>query len=81
MGWSTSTSCPNPFLFGHNLPGVFFAEDRKALDILCARNDVDKTKIGCAAYRAACERFSWADWIPNHLCGLRWLHDHGLIFS
>jgi len=36
------------FCSGTTWPGVFFAEDRKALDILCARNDVDKTKIGCA---------------------------------
>lgn len=33
---------------GTTWPGVFFAEDRKALDILCARNDVDANKIGCA---------------------------------
>jgi Skp family chaperone for outer membrane proteins len=26
---------------------VFFAEDRKALDILCARKDVDANRIGC----------------------------------
>ncbi|MEJ7682351.1 MAG: hypothetical protein WKG06_31775 [Segetibacter sp.] len=28
-------------------PAVFFAEDRKALDILCAREDVDANRIGC----------------------------------
>ena len=32
---------------GTTWPGVFFAEDRKALDILCARKDVDAARIGC----------------------------------
>jgi dienelactone hydrolase len=35
------------FCAGTTWPGVFFAEDRKALDILCAREDVDPTRIGC----------------------------------
>ena len=35
------------FSAGTTWPGVFFAEDRKALDILCARDDVDATRIGC----------------------------------
>ncbi|MFT3704099.1 MAG: hypothetical protein QM802_17155 [Agriterribacter sp.] len=35
------------FSAGTTWPAVFFAEDRKALDILCARNDVDANKIGC----------------------------------
>lgn len=35
------------FCAGTTWPGVFFAEDRKALDILCAREDVDATRIGC----------------------------------
>lgn len=35
------------FCAGTTWPGVFFAEDRKALDILCAREDVDKDRIGC----------------------------------
>ncbi|HEX4849241.1 MAG TPA: hypothetical protein VFV08_00475, partial [Puia sp.] len=36
------------FSAGTTWPGVFFAEDQKALDILCARNDVDPTRVGCA---------------------------------
>ncbi|QHT71113.1 hypothetical protein GXP67_32895 [Rhodocytophaga rosea] len=32
---------------GTTWPGVFFAEDRKALDILCARTDVDASRVGC----------------------------------
>jgi dienelactone hydrolase len=32
---------------GTTWPGVFFAEDQKALDILCAREDVDANRIGC----------------------------------
>jgi dienelactone hydrolase len=35
------------FSAGTTWPGVFFAEDRIALDILSARKDVDATKIGC----------------------------------
>ncbi len=36
------------FSAGLTWPGVFLAEDRKALDILCDRKDVDAKKIGCA---------------------------------
>ncbi len=36
------------FCAGTTWPGVFFAEDKKALDILCARKDVDANRIGCA---------------------------------
>jgi dienelactone hydrolase len=35
------------FCAGTTWPGVFFAEDRTALDILCSRKDVDKNKVGC----------------------------------
>ena len=35
------------FSAGTTWPGVFFAEDRMALDILCARKDVDAERIGC----------------------------------
>jgi len=35
------------FCAGTTWPGVFFAEDNKALDILCARSDVDPSRIGC----------------------------------
>jgi dienelactone hydrolase len=35
------------FCAGTTWPGVFFAEDQKALDILCARSDVDPTRVGC----------------------------------
>ena len=35
------------FSAGTTWPAVFFAEDRKALDILSAREDVDPTRIGC----------------------------------
>lgn len=36
------------FSAGLTWPGVFLAEDIKALDILSAREDVDKERIGCA---------------------------------
>jgi dienelactone hydrolase len=35
------------FCAGTTWPGVFLAEDRKALDILCLRKDVDALRIGC----------------------------------
>jgi dienelactone hydrolase len=35
------------FSAGTTWPGVFYAEDKKALDVLCARPDVDATRIGC----------------------------------
>jgi dienelactone hydrolase len=35
------------FSAGTTWPGVFFAEDKKALDILCNRPDVDANNIGC----------------------------------
>jgi dienelactone hydrolase len=35
------------FCSGTTWPAVFFAEDQKALDILCARKDVDASRIGC----------------------------------
>ncbi|MEP7317629.1 MAG: hypothetical protein ABI921_02780 [Panacibacter sp.] len=36
------------FCAGTTWPAVFFAEDRIALDVLCARKDVDTGRIGCA---------------------------------
>ena len=35
------------FSAGTTWPGVFLAEDLKALDVLCSREDVDKENIGC----------------------------------
>ena len=35
------------FCAGTTWPGVFLAEDQRALDVLCARKDVDATRIGC----------------------------------
>lgn len=36
------------FSAGTTWPGVFSAEDQRALDVLCARPDVDAARIGCA---------------------------------
>lgn len=36
------------FCGGTTWPGVTLAEDQKALDVLCARDDVDADQIGCA---------------------------------
>jgi dienelactone hydrolase len=35
------------FSAGTTWPGVFVAEDKIALDVLCARQDVDSSRIGC----------------------------------
>ena len=42
------TMAKSLFCAGTTWPAVFFAEDKKALDVLCARHDVDVTRIGCA---------------------------------
>jgi dienelactone hydrolase len=36
------------FSAGITWPGLFFAEDRKALDVLCSLHDVDTKRVGCA---------------------------------
>jgi hypothetical protein len=36
------------FCAGTTWPGVFLAEDQRALDVLCAREDVDASRVGCA---------------------------------
>jgi dienelactone hydrolase len=36
------------FSAGTTWPGVFSAEDQRALDVLCARDDVDADRVGCA---------------------------------
>jgi dienelactone hydrolase len=41
------TMAKSLFSAGTTWPGVFFAEDQKALDILCSRKDVDVERIGC----------------------------------
>ena len=35
------------FCAGTTWPGVFLSEDRVGLDVLCARPDVDPTRVGC----------------------------------
>lgn len=35
------------FAAGTSWPGVALAEDRRALDVLCARDEVDESRIGC----------------------------------
>jgi dienelactone hydrolase len=42
------TMAKSLFCAGTTWPGVFFAEDQKALDVLCARKDVNPDQIGCA---------------------------------
>jgi len=35
------------FCAGTTWPGVYLSEDRRALDVLCARPDVDPSRVGC----------------------------------
>ena len=51
------------FSAGTTWPGVFFAEDQKALDVLCSRDDVDVSRIGCGGLSGrgiADSIFGWA---------------------
>jgi dienelactone hydrolase len=36
------------FCAGTTWPGIFAAEDQRALDYLCSRGDVDRQRVGCA---------------------------------
>ena len=36
------------FCAGTTWPGVFLAEDQRALDVLCARDEVDAERVGCS---------------------------------
>lgn len=36
------------FCAGTTWPGIFIAEDQRALDYLCSREDVEATRVGCA---------------------------------
>lgn len=42
-----STMAKSLFSAGTSWPGVFLAEDQAAVDVLCAREDVDETRVGC----------------------------------
>lgn len=46
-GQHESIMAKSLFCAGTTWPAVFFAEDKKALDILCARADVDEKHVGC----------------------------------
>ncbi len=43
-----STMAKSLFAAGTTWPGVFLAEDQRALDVLCDREEVDDSHIGCA---------------------------------
>ncbi len=48
--WANSheqTMSRSLFSAGTTWTGAFFAEDKKALDVLCAREDVDNERVGC----------------------------------
>lgn len=46
-GQHESIMAKSLFSAGTSWPAVFLAEDQMALEILCSREDVDKSKIGC----------------------------------
>ena len=46
-GQHEHTMAKSLFCAGTTWPAVFFIEDQKALDILCARDDVDTERVGC----------------------------------
>lgn len=45
--WHESIMAKSLFCAGTTWPGVWLAEDLAAVDVLCARSDVDETRIGC----------------------------------
>jgi len=46
-GGHESIMAKSLFCAGTTWPGVFLAEDQRALDVLCAREDVDAERVGC----------------------------------
>ncbi|MDA0748047.1 MAG: hypothetical protein O2954_16110 [bacterium] len=46
-GGHESVMAKSLFCAGTTWPGVFLAEDQRALDVLCARPDVDAQQVGC----------------------------------
>jgi dienelactone hydrolase len=46
-GGHESIMAKSLFCAGTTWPGVFLAEDQRALDVLCAREDVDAQRVGC----------------------------------
>ncbi|MEZ4775292.1 MAG: hypothetical protein R3D00_19055 [Bacteroidia bacterium] len=48
------------FCAGTTWPGVFLAEDQRALDVLCAREDVDSENIGCGGLSGGGMRTAFA---------------------
>jgi len=47
------------FCAGTTWPGVFLAEDQRALDVLCARDDVDLSASAARVIGGGCAPFSW----------------------
>lgn len=46
-GQHESIMAKSLFCAGTTWPGTFLAEDQRALDVLCAREDVDSSRVGC----------------------------------
>ena len=66
------------FSAGTTWPGVFFAEDRKALDIICAREDVDPGRIGCGGLirRGNADGFRGRTRSTDKMCRVCGIHDN-----
>jgi dienelactone hydrolase len=55
------------FCAGTTWPGVFLAEDLKALDVLCSRKDVDSERIGCAGLSGGGMRTVFTGGLDNRI--------------
>jgi len=69
-GWAgehESVMAKSLFCAGTTWPGVFFAEDRVALDILCSREDVDAGRVGCGGLSGGGMRTVFAAGLDHRL--------------
>jgi len=55
------------FSAGTTWPGVYVAEDRKALDVLCARPDVDAGRVGCGGLSGGGMRTTYLGGIDDRI--------------
>ena len=55
------------FCAGTTWPGVFVAEDRRALDYLCSRSDVDPGRVGCAGLSGGGLRTSYLGGLDDRI--------------
>lgn len=56
------------FCAGTTWPGVFLAEDQRALDVLCARPEVDTARVGCCGLSGGGLRTGFLGGLDPRLC-------------